>query len=213
MKSFAFSLSILVALFHGPVAGFLCWFFLSAALTRNVTGNLYCWTAVPTYQRTDIGQLNGTVGGITAGNYGNSLNVESQNEPNKNALRLQYPAQVLSDMNLGGNLRSDTQDQIVKNALNEATSAGIANSFSTRGAVAQDIGKTAEELRQVRLGKAGDYVRSEPLDYIGLNGGQLAATYIDDKERAFQNQKDKVQAQQADTATDIAIGLGVLDAI
>lgn len=136
--------------------------------------------------------------------------------PDQSALRKgnnSVPANILNDLKLGGGLRADTQDSVMGSSLNQANSSGVINSFSGRGLVAKDIGQTAEGLRQTRLARAQDYIRSEPLQFQGLNSGELASVFTDDKVREFQNQKDKAQAQQADTATNIATGLGIANII
>ena len=168
---------------------------------------------MPDYERTDVPQVNEDIIGQVKDNFGESYDYEQQKLPDQSYLRFEVPKQIKSDLDLGGNLRADTQDQIVQGALNGTNASGVINSFNGRGLVAKDIGQQAEGIRQVRLGRAQDYMAQNPLDYLGLTSGQMGSIYVDDKVREFQNEKDKVQAQQADTATNIAIGLGILNAI
>jgi hypothetical protein len=175
-----------------------------------------CWTTVPTYQRTDLGSLNSTINSQTRNNFDSSYAYEAGKNPAQSALRLgptSVPQNITADINLGGGLRGDTQDQTVNTALNQTNGAGTINSYNGRGAVAKDIGTTAEQLRQMRLSRGQDFLRSEPLQFQGLNSGELASIWTDDKVRQFQNQKDKAQAQQADTATNIALGLGLTQVV
>lgn len=168
-----------------------------------------CWTQVPKYERTDIPKMNKQVNEQMSDNVDFSWGDEQNRQPDLNFLRLNVPKEIRADLALGGKLRSDTQDTVVQGALNDTAASGTINSFNGRGAVAKDLGQMSEGLRQTRLARAQDYVRSEPLDFLGLRAGDIASVFVDDKVRAFQNEKDKVQAQQADTATNIAIGLGV----
>jgi hypothetical protein len=172
-----------------------------------------CWTSVPDYKRTDVPKVNRDIIRQVRDNFDSSYSYEEDRLPDQSHLRFEVPKQIRDDLELGGNLRADTQDQIVQAALNGTNASGVINSFNGRGQVAKDIGQQAEGIRQARLGRAQDYMAQNPMDYLGLTSGQMGSIYVDDKVRDFQNQKDKVQAQQADTATNIAIGLGVLNAL
>lgn len=174
---------------------------------------LGCWTSVPDYKRTNIPQMNNTVNDQVNNNLNYSWSDEASRQPDLNFLRTQNPKEIRADLALGGQLRSDTQDQVVQGALNDTAGSGVINSFNGRGAVAKDIGQMSEGLRQTRLARSQDYIKSESLEFLGLKAGDIGSIFVDDKVRDFQNQKDKVQAQQADTATNIAIGLGVANIV
>lgn len=208
---FCVVISLAIGIEHGAVLGVLSLYALSHAwyLSNSNLKVLGCWTAVPKYERADIPKLNKETNEQVQDNLDFSWGEEQSRQPDLNFLRLQVPKEIRSDLALGGKLRSDTQDQIVTGALNQTAASGVINSYNGRGAVAQDIGQMSEGLRQTRLARAQDYVRSEPLDFLGLKAGDIASVFVDDKVRAFQNEKDIAQAQQADTATNIAIGLGV----
>jgi hypothetical protein len=172
-----------------------------------------CWTQVPEYNRTDIPKMNKTVNNEVTRNLDFSWNDEKTRQPDLSFLRSQVPKEIKSDLALGGRLRSDTQDTLVQGALNDTAGSGVINSFSGRGAVAKDLGQMSEGLHQTRLARAQDYVKSEPLEFLGLKAGDIGSIFVDDKVRQFQNKKDQAQAQQADTATNIAIGLGVANMV
>lgn len=166
--------------------------------------------AVPEYKRTSLPELNGVIIPEAKNTFDESLSYEASKQPSLNALRMKYPTEVKSDLQLGGNLRADTQDQVVGAALNQASNSGIVDSFSGRGLVAQDIGQTAETLRGQRMDRAHQYLSGEPLEYLGLTSGQMASVFVDDKVRAYQNEKDKLQAQQAANASNTSTAMGLL---
>jgi hypothetical protein len=162
-------------------------------------------TDVPDYKRVDFNDLRNKVNTQVKANFDDSWLYEANKQPALNQTRQAYPQQVLNDLNLGGQLRSDTQDQVVNAALHQASNSGIVDSNAGRGLVAQDLGLTSESLRQQRMDRAGNMLKSEPLEYLGLTGGQLGSVYVDDRVRDFQNRKDKAQASQADLQNNIAL--------
>lgn len=163
-------------------------------------------TDVPTYSRTKIPEMSKEIGTQAKINFDDSWLYESQKQPHLNAVRSAYPEQVKNDLALGGQLRSDTQDQVVNSALHQASNAGIVDSNAGRGLVAKDIGVTSEQVHQQRMDRAGNLIKGEPLDLMNLTPGQIGSVYVDDKVRDFQNKKDKAQAAQQDTANNIALG-------
>lgn len=170
-------------------------------------------TTVPDYQRVDVPELNSDILDQVKSNFDSSWDYEATRQPSLNALRLAYPTQVKADLDLGGNLRSDTQDQIMGAALHQASNSGIADSFSGRGLVAKDIGTSAETLRHSRMDRAGQELSAEPLEYLGLTGGQIGSVYVDDKVRDFQNRKDKAQAQSQGQAQQASMWMGLASAL
>lgn len=169
-------------------------------------------TNVPTYDRVNVPELNENIITQVKSNFDDSWSYEGQKQPHLSGVRQEYPEQVRADLNIGGNLRADTQDQMVGSALNQASNSGVVDSFSGRGLVAKDIGATAETMRASRMDRSANLLQNEPLEYLGLTGGQIGSVYVDDKVRDFQNRKDKAQAAQADTAQNIAMGLAVANA-
>jgi hypothetical protein len=166
-------------------------------------------TSVPKYERANVPELNSNILTQVKSNFDDSWSFEKQKQPNLSAVRKDYPEQVRADLKLGGQLRADTQDQVVGSALNQASNSGVVDSFSGRGLVAQDIGTTAETLRASRMDRAANLLQNEPLEYLGLTSGQIGSIYVDDKVRDFQNRKDQAQASQAETAQKVAAGLAL----
>jgi hypothetical protein len=162
-------------------------------------------TDVPKYDRVNFDDLRNKVNTQVKANFDDSWTYEAQKRPDLNQVRHNYPTQVRADLDLGGQLRSDTQDQVVNAALHGASNAGIVDSNAGRGLVAKDIGLTSETLRQQRMDRAGNLIQTEPQDFIGLTPGQLGSVYVDDRVRDFQNKKDKAQARQADLQNNIAL--------
>jgi len=57
---------------------------------------------------------------------------------------------ILADLNLGGQLDSDTQSAVVRGALAGAGGSGVIGSAAGRGLVARDLGLTSLQLRTAR---------------------------------------------------------------
>ena len=170
-------------------------------------------TNVPKYDRVNVPALNTNIIGQVKSNFDDSWTYEGAKQPDLNYVRKEYPYQVKQDLDKGGALRSDTQDQIMGSALNQASNAGVVDSFAGRGLVAKDIGSTSEMLRASRMDRAHNMMAGEPMDYLGLTGGQIGSIYVDDKVRDFQNRKDIAQAKQADTAQNMALGLAAVNTL
>ncbi len=170
-------------------------------------------TEIPKYDRVNVPQLNSEIIGQVKSNFDDSWAFEGHKQPNLSALRQDYPEQVKRDLDLGGRLHADSQDQIMGSALNQASNSGVVDSFSGRGLVGKDIGASSETIRASRMDRSANLLQNEPLDYLGLTAGQIGSVYVDDKVRDFQNKKDTAQAKQADTATNIASGLAGANAL
>lgn len=165
-----------------------------------------CFSPHLNYQRLNVGDLNDDAFKIVRDNFDDSYKYELSKQPHLAALRQGVPEQIRADLDLGGLLRSDTQDAVARTGLNRAGSSGVIDSFSGRGMVAKDLGLTSEAIRDGRLSRAANYMRGEPLDYLGLTAGQLASAVVDDKVRDFQARRDNMQADRADLATNIQLG-------
>jgi len=61
---------------------------------------------------------------------------------------------ILADLNLGGNLSADTQNAVVRGALQGAGGSGVIGSEAGRGLVARDLGLTSLQLQQARQNAA-----------------------------------------------------------
>lgn len=94
------------------------------------------------------------------------LGVEKQYDPNIASLRTATTKSILDELNLGGTLGPELQEQVVRNALEGASSSGFGSpvglSSGGRGLVARDLGLTSLDLAQSRRGEALGAVRSSP---------------------------------------------------
>lgn len=90
------------------------------------------------------------------------LGVEKQYDPNAAALRGATTKSILDELNLGGNLGQELQNQVVTNALEGSAASGFGVGQGGRGLVARDLGLTSLELARQRRGEALGAVRSSP---------------------------------------------------
>lgn len=107
------------------------------------------------------------------------LGVERQYDPNIATLRGATTKSILDELNLGGGLGQELQEQVVRNALEGATASGFGSpvglSAGGRGLVARDLGITSLDLARARRGEALQAVRSSPaLSSLYQPGGEIS---------------------------------------
>lgn len=90
------------------------------------------------------------------------LGVERQYDPNIATLRGATTKSILDELNLGGTLGLELQDQVIRNALEGNAASGFGVGQGGRGLVARDLGLTSLDLARQRRGEALGAVRSSP---------------------------------------------------
>lgn len=90
------------------------------------------------------------------------LGVERQYDPNIANLREATTKSILEELNLGGALGEELQNQVITNALEGTAASGFGVGQGGRGLVARDLGLTSLDLARQRRGEALGAVRSSP---------------------------------------------------
>ena len=98
----------------------------------------------------------------------NNLLGDVTGEPN--SLLSQSADSILKQLALGGNLSAETQNAVVRGALQTGGQAGLGGSFAGRGLVARDLGLTSMGLlqqRQAAAQAAGQIMSTDALNRLG----------------------------------------------
>lgn len=111
-----------------------------------------------------------------------------------NPLQEAYTSNVLSNLNLGGQLPQDVQQQAIQGALQGAAASGFGLSPGGRALVARDLGLTSLDLGRQRRGEALQALQAFPGERIQ---GQLSPTTALDLERASIDEANMRRAQEA----------------
>lgn len=90
------------------------------------------------------------------------LGVEKQYDPNIAALRGATTKSILDELNLGGTLGEELQNQVITNALEGSAASGFGVGQGGRGLVARDLGLTSLDLAKSRRAEASGAVQRSP---------------------------------------------------
>lgn len=165
-------------------------------------------TIIPTGQL--LGQAYGTAQGLLpqVGQYNmglvnatipSQLAAETLYDPNAATLRAATSKSILDNLNLGGNLGDELQNQVITNALEGNAATGFGVGQGGRGLVARDLGLTSLDLaRQRRAEASGAVGRQTPLNNLfqpsrGFDVGTIAQSL-----QAEQAAKDEFANLQED---------------
>lgn len=111
-----------------------------------------------------------------------------------NPLQEAYTSNILSNLNLGGQLPQDVQQQAIRGALQGAAASGFGLSPGGRALVARDLGLTSLDLGRQRREEALGALRAFPGERIQ---GTLSPTTALDLERASIDEANMRRAQEA----------------
>ena len=141
----------------------------NAGKNKNNVNNL-------TYQPIDLQALQTQAQQAAQQNIANSIALEAQNEPGLSATRFGLQGQVASDLNNGGIVPTDVANQVSRNAITGANSAGL---YGAAGPVtAATLGTTATALRNQNQQKAMQLLQGNQLPTAGLDPGALDSAAI-----------------------------------
>ena len=107
------------------------------------------------------------------------VNVAGLGSGSTNPLLSESTARIMQQLGLGGNLDAETQNAVMRGALQRGGTAGIAGSGAARGLAARDLGLTSLSLLNQRIGNAqaagtNQAQLSMQGDQIKLAGQQLS---------------------------------------
>lgn len=165
-------------------------------------------TIIPTNQL--LGQAYGTATGLLpqVGAYNSALvnatlpsqlQAESMYDPNAGALRAATSRSILDELNLGGNLGDELQDQVIRNALEGNAATGFGVGQGGRGLVARDLGLTSLDLAARRRAEASGAVRGQtPLANLFNPDRGLSPSSIAGDIRGVQAKQDELANLQED---------------
>ena len=127
-----------------------------------------------TYTPIDIDKLKAEATEQSIANAKASLQLEKQLTPDIASIRTTLPAQVSSELAMGGKLSPDIANQVASQARVIGGGAGtVASGFAPMTAAL--TGTTAQALKDSRQQKAASLLAANPLPTVGLDPGTLAS--------------------------------------
>jgi len=124
---------------------------------------------LPALQQLNPTQVNADTRTLAQNNWLADKSFQQQTDPNVVAADNGYKQWVVDQQNLGGAIDPETQNAVVRGALQSAGTSGILGSRAGTGLVARDLGLTSMDLERQRQQQANQLALQNPTQKMGID--------------------------------------------
>ena len=144
--------------------------------------------ALENYERVDLDELQKNAIATARENAVNSMALERELTPDIANTRSTLSKQVSDELSMGGQLGEDVTNQVARNAMSKANTAGL---YGGGGPItAAMLGLTSMDVAQQRKQNAAALLAANPMQQVGLSPETLASVKVADTNNWNQAQLD-----------------------
>lgn len=144
--------------------------------------------ALENYERVDLDELQKNAIATARENAVNSMALERELTPDIANTRATLSKQVSDELSMGGQLGEDVTNQVARNAMSKANTAGL---YGGGGPItAAMLGLTSMDVAQQRKKNAAALLATNPMQQVGLSPETLASVKVADTNNWNQAQLD-----------------------